>query len=617
MWLAAIFKSSIALPRPVEILYAFPPLSAFLLWSLSLQHEDVRSMNDLGMVSTFPPLIIISLLILTVSFCWTLRQSRLRVPLLLLHLVLLIVMLYGIENLVEEAPRFAVVYRHAGYTEYIMRTGSVDPNLDAYFSWPGFFVLSALVTQLAGYHDILSYAGWAPVFYNLIYAGPLYMIFTSASTDKRLVWLGLWFFYLTNWVGQDYFSPQGFNFFLYLVMLAILLKWFKASYMPRPGTKLQRWKWLGRLPFPVQRSYTWHIETNILPLPLESRQRTVLLIILLVIFACVVYSHPLTPFVALASVTALVLFRRCTVRWLPIVMAIMIGLWLMFMAQTFLVGHFSTVFGSFGQVGDNVTASVTQRVIQGDPEHSFIAVMRIIMTSFIWLLAFLGGVRRIQKGRRDITYILLAVAAFPLVLVQQYGGEIFLRIYLFTLPLMAFFAATFFYTTHRFFLRRTSAWMTTAIIGTNLILLGGFLFTRYGNERVDYMTYAEVAGVHYLYSIAPADSLLLGGWDGTPWQFQDYEKYNCYSMASILPDAVVTHNVNAIVRFIESQKHSAAYMIFTRSQKAWAYSLSGLPPDALDQLEDALLKSGKFRTTYSNVDAQILTFIGRPEGSAT
>src|SRR6266487_849605 len=106
----------------------------------------------------------------------------------------------------------------------IMRTGSVDPGLDAYFNWPGFFVLSAFVTQIIGYHDILPLAAWAPVFFNLIYLGPLYMIYTSATTDKRLVWLGPWFFYLTNWIGQDYFSPQGFNFFLYLVIIATLLK---------------------------------------------------------------------------------------------------------------------------------------------------------------------------------------------------------------------------------------------------------------------------------------------------------------------------------------------------------------------------------------------------------
>src|SRR2546422_651786 len=131
---------------------------------------------------------------------------------------------------------------------YIMRTGTADPNLDTYFSWPGFFVLSAFVTQVAGYQSILSYAGWAPVFNNLIYVGPMYMIFTSFTTDKRLIWLGLWFFYLTNWIGQDYFSPQGLNFFLYLVIIAILLKWFKIPPKALPLVPWQRGQ--SRVRFP-------------------------------------------------------------------------------------------------------------------------------------------------------------------------------------------------------------------------------------------------------------------------------------------------------------------------------------------------------------------------------
>jgi hypothetical protein len=164
------------------------------------------------------------------------------------------------------------------------------------------------------------------------------MIFTSASTDKRLAWLALWFFYLTNWVGQDYFSPQGFNFFLYLVIIAILLKWFKAPVMVQPG-RGRRWQWLGRFSFLVQRPYEWLTATDILYTPIESRQRIALLAIVLTIFVCIVYSHPLTPFFVLASVTALVFFRRCTPRWLPLLMAIIIALWLMCMAQPFLAGH--------------------------------------------------------------------------------------------------------------------------------------------------------------------------------------------------------------------------------------------------------------------------------------
>jgi hypothetical protein len=212
--------------------------------------------------------------------------------------------------------------------------------------------------------------------------------------------------------------------------------------MVQLGIGRRRLQWLGRFSFLVQRPYEWLTATDTLHTPIESRQRAALLAMVLLMFACIVYSHPLTPFFVLASVTALVFFRRCTPRWLPLLMAIIIALWLMCMAQPFLAGHPSMVFGDLGQAGDNLTASVTSRVVQGNPEHTFIAVMRVIMTGFIWLFACLGGVRRLHKGRRDITYILLAVAAFPLIIVQQYGGEMFLRIYLFTLPLMVFFAAT-------------------------------------------------------------------------------------------------------------------------------------------------------------------------------
>ncbi len=582
------------------------PLCTFILWSISLRDVDIRRMTDLGLVSVFPPSTIIALVILTASFCLTLWKMQGRVPILLLYLVLLIFMLYGVTTLVEEAPRFSVVYRHAGYTEYIMRTGTVDPNLDAYFNWPGFFVLSAFVTRVAGYHDILSYAVWAPVFLNLIYLGPMYMIFTSATTDKRLVWLGLWFFYLTNWIGQDYFSPQGLNFFLYLVIIAILLKWFKVPPAAQPRTPGQRWQRFGRFSSLAQRLFEWLTAPDMLYTPAQPRQRAALLVLLVTIFAFVVFSHPLTPFFVLVSVTALVLFRRCTPRWLPLLMGAMTAAWILFMTQAYLTGHINDVIGDLGHLGHAFTADVTVRSEQGNPEHAFVARMRIIMTLFLWGLALAGGVRRLRRGYHDATYVLLAITPFLLLVTQTYGGEMLLRIYLFTLPLMTFFAAALFHPTPA---TRASPWMTAAIAGTSILLLIGFLFTRYGNERMDYMTNAEVGGVHYLYSIAPPNSLLLDGSDGTPWKFQDLEKYDYKTLIQILPDAVATKNVDAIVRYIQSENSPNVYLIFTRSQKAAFDSTSGLPPGTLDQLEDALLTSGKFKLVYSNPDAQIFEYL--------
>ncbi len=610
------------------------PLCALTLWSLSLSSVNVGHMNDLGLISVLPASIIIALIILTLSFCFALNQPRLRVPILLFHVLILIVMLYSITTLVEQAPRFAVVYRHAGYTEFIMRTSTVDPSLDAYFNWPGFFILSAFLTRIAGYHDILSYAAWAPVFFNLIYLGPLYVILTTATRNKRIIWLAIWFFFVTNWIGQDYFSPQGLNFFLYLVIIAILLKWFKRSTSISSNQQPRQWRHLGRLSPFVQKLSEWLKAPDMLVTPVQPLKRKALLVTLIAIFVFSVFSHPLTPFFIIASVTALAIFNRCTVRWLPVLMGVITVTWVIVMAQTYIVGHMVDVLGGVGQFSSAITDNVTSRALNGDPEHNFIAGMRLIMTFFIWGLALLGCVRRLRGGYKDATYVLLAVAPFPVILFQSYGGEILMRIYLFTLPAMVFFAAAFFYSTPipgkkvgdrtaslareegSIPVKSSLPWIKLALGAVSILLLVGFLFTRYGNERMDYITNAELAGVSHLYNIAPKGSLLISAWEGTPWEFQNYEQYNQSILIEDLPKAVLTSNASMIVQFIDSFQPPKAYLIITRSQRASAQA-TGAPPGILDQLERALLKSGKFVRVFRNSDAEIFQFTGAKGGGSS
>lgn len=610
-----------------RVAFILLPLCAFLLWFLSLRSVNLQQMSNLGLVSVLPAPAIFALIILVVSFCVALNQKRLSAPVLLLHLLLLIFMLYGVTTFVEQEPRFSIVYQHAGYTEFIMRTGTVDPYIEAYFNWPGFFILSAFLARIAGYRDILSFATWAPVYFNLFYLGPLYIIFTTATTDKRSIWLGLCFFYLTNWIAQDYYSPQGLNFFLYLLVLAILLKWFKRQ-VPTPlhehTAKRRR---SGRLSPIIGPIYAWLIAPDTLSTPAQPRQRRALLASVVLIFAFMVFSHPLTPFFTMASVAALAVFGRITPRWLPVLMGAMTAGWAVFMAQPYLAGHLPSILSDIGQFRGAITSNVTSRVVEGNPEHILISEIRVIMTFIIWVLAFAGAVLRLGRGYHDASYVVLAVVLFPILLVQSYGGEMLLRIYLFTLPTMAFFAAALFYSTPTEGLllpvrknvsaRRTSLLMKVTLGVVAVVLLVGFLFTRYGNEREDYMTNAELAGVRHLYSIAPKGSLLIAGWNGTPWEFQDIEQYDYYVLSddTDLYDAVVTKNVEPVVQLIESVRLPKAYLIFTRSQKATAQA-EGLPPRTLDQFEHALLTSGNFVLVYSNNDAQIfLSTEGRGSGS--
>jgi len=611
------------------LLYLPLPIAAFALWLFSLKDVHIHSMNDLGLVSVLPAHNIVALALLVISFVFVLRRPKIHLPLIVLHIGLLIFMLYGVTALVEDATRFTTVYRHAGYTEYIMRTGSVDPSLDTYFSWPSFFILGAFVTTIMGYHDILSYTTWAPVFFNLLYLGPLYMILSTATRNKQLVWGSLLFFYLTNWIGQDYYSPQAFNFFLYLTILAILLKWFQISPQKKASrTKEQRGQRPSRFSELAHKLHDWLTVSDASNTQVPRHIRVILFVILIGVFAVDVSSHPLTPFFVLGGVTALVIFRRCKPFWLPILMAAMIGMWFIFMANSFIAGHLSMILGSFGKFNISVTSNVSNRVV-GSPEHIFITKFRLIMTALLLLLAFLGGVRRFRTDHHDLTYALLAAAPFPLFLVQDYGGEMLLRVYLFALPFLAFFAAALFFSNApatqksstssasinpkpaRLVLLRT----TLAIMVASVALLGGFLFTRYGNERNDYISQPMLTGMHYLYRVAPANSVLIAAWEGGPWYFQDYEKYdyNALNDDEFTNDAG-TSNVKDIVRFIRNEGRPNAYIVFNSSQKATFDSTTDYPPGTLDRLEHKMLVSGNFTLIYQNTDIQILKYIGGTKG---
>ncbi len=646
-------------PAPLALL-------ALLLWLVSTHVVEVGRLTDLGLVAVLPAADFIALGILALSFCLSmaLPQVRYREATVLVELVILVFMLYGLPTLMETQARFFVVYRHAGYTEYIMRTGTVDPRLDAYFNWPGFFIFAAFITEGVGFSSVLQFAAWAPVAYNLLYLTAVYMLLAGLTRDRRVIWLGLWLFALANWIGQDYFSPQGLDLFFYLLVIAILLRWFKrapsrfaahpidddlrsgaehdlaelklklnaardiaegdpqraqailgsviadvSQSVERLGELVRspRWRLFGADPVWYRRLKVWLQPPDPIRVEASRWKRIGAMATLVLIFAAVVPSHPLTPFFTLASVTALVVFNRITPRTLPIVMALMTAAWIYFMAQAYLAGHLGDVTGTVGRVDQNLSSNVADR-LRGSVEHIFVIRMRLAITAVIGLLAVVGCGRRLRAGRWDLTVVLLTVAALPLLALQNYGGEMVLRIYFFALAPIAFFGAS------AFLPRRASAisLRAAALIGaTSLFLIVGFLITRYGNERADYITSAELGAVQHLYSAAPSGSSIFAtGY--VPWKFQGFEQYHYVDIpAAFLRETDVT----SLLTLMKKEKGRGAYFLYTRSENA-AINLFGevlppslsstAPPGSLERLVKAMVSSGKFRILYQNADGQIL-----------
>ena len=186
----------------------------------------LSDMNGLGMISILPATTVAGIALLGMAFVLALGMSRPR-PLLLGALVAAIVIcLDGVTVVLEPDPRFPTAYWIAGFVDYIYRTGHSSPALSAYFSWPGFFEVVAFIEHVVGSTNLMPVLKFWPVTIDLLSLVPMGLIVKRLHATWRAKWLALFIFTVGNWVGQDYFSPQSFNYLLYLFFLALLITYF-------------------------------------------------------------------------------------------------------------------------------------------------------------------------------------------------------------------------------------------------------------------------------------------------------------------------------------------------------------------------------------------------------
>jgi hypothetical protein len=588
--------------------YLLLPVAALAVWAASLPGINPRAMNDLGLISVLPWQTWLAFGLLTLGFiaCWQ-RADQLT-WLLLVHVLLLVIMLYGLPVLITHEPSGPIVFRHAGITENLIRTRVVNTRIDAYFSWPGFFMGLASLVKFAGAPSALSFATWATVAFNLLFLPPLLLLARTLTRDPRLVWGMIWLFYAANWINQDYLSPQAFGYLFYLTILGLLLTYFRPH-----GTDLD---WGRRL---TRRLRTLlRVRAAEVPLPTLSRWPTAAVIMLVVLlYFATVASHQLTPFAILLGVTALVLIGECTARGLPLVMAVILTLWITFVARGYISGHLGHLLGGVGDITQAATANVTAR-ISGSAQHLLVIRERLFLSGGLWLLALLGAARRFRSGHADHAAAALCLAPLLLFGMQAYGGEMLLRIYFFMLPFVAFFATAALLPGRRSAstaparlpaaIRDHAA--ITAFGLTIVVVLAACLVALYGNERVDYFTPGERAAIAFAYGQARPGSTFAVEQSYLPWKYTGYDQHHYLSVSSMLSEQHPPSPAQALGRISQALRpgpgNPAGFVILTRSQRIYAETFGGLlSPGYLARFEQLLRKSPHFLLVYSNPDAKI------------
>jgi hypothetical protein len=584
-------------------------LGAALLWAWSLTTIDPNRMSDFGLISVLPIPFMVALVLLALAFAVTIANSferRYSRALLILEIALLALILYGTPAFVEVVPRSGTMWQHLGVADYIARHGTVDKTIDAYFNWPGFFVALAFLQRVTGLTSLAGIGAWAPLFFNLLDAVILFTLVKLVVRQEQAAWFAVWIFLCTNWVGQDILSPQAFGFFIYLniLLLAVVAA-------PAARRQLFSMRILERARSRGPGRWLAALGTFVVPGPSQPRlapaasegwassraQRLLVTVTITVLFGAVAISHQLTPYTTAIVVGAFVIANVTNLRLMPILMTLIIFMWFTYSAVPFLQQFLHHEASGLGEVRQNLSASVTAR-FSGTREHELIVYLRLLMTALLWGLATLSAAVRLRGGRRDVAFIALGIAPFVLAGLQSYGGEIVLRIYLFTLPAAAFFVAASLTSAFEAGRRRRIALAVTAV---SFVFLPLFLVARYGNERLDYFTKGEYETVRALYRVSPPGSRFFVLDGDLPWRWQRYGSDRTFTLYEYVRIYSTQLRVtpNTIANTMRDSRRPT-FLVFTPTQTTYASYIGGLAPETITRFKQLIADSPRFERIYKN-----------------
>jgi hypothetical protein len=396
------------------------------LWAFGVSTTNATALGPYGLPPVLPTAFWTGLALIVVSAAIELGRDHPSGWRMGLHAVTLAVMLYGTAPLVYSQGRYEWLYKTIGVVQYINANGRLNSQIDIYQNWPGFFALAAWFGKVAGVASPLAYAKWAQLAFELAALPLLYLAFAALSLTTRQRWLAVLLYTGTNWIGQDYFSPQALGTVLSLGIMAIALRWFYVGNSPARGR-----------PARVR-----HVKRADRAVPGQTASRAgfpvLLCFALLLIYFVLSFEHELSPYILIVQLGALAIVGLLRPRWLPLLLAAI--------AVGYLLPHFGFVnsryglLNSVGQFFSNASPPALKSGSLSAPQR-LIGHSQEALSLGMWCLAIAGAWLRRKSGRPVLALLLLAFSPFLMLVILAYGQEGVLRVYLFSLPWTAALAA--------------------------------------------------------------------------------------------------------------------------------------------------------------------------------
>lgn len=437
---------------------------AMVGWGVALAMTGEELVGDKGLLTTFPLIWYFAVAAVVALCIWAVAARRMASGAFLAASITgLVAMLYASAPMLVSVPRLPWSYKHIAVSNYIGAAGQVDPSIDIYQRWPGFFAVSAFLGEVVGYRDAVDYAALAEFGFALLDVVIILAIARTLTTNPRIYWTATLVFALTNWVNQNYYSPQSFAYTLYLTMCLIALTFLRSTPIRIATLVEDRLKGLqGRftrgLPAVTEAQAVRPSRAMVLPAAAA----------LLLLHAVTVASHQLTPYMAILALFPLFVFGYFRPKWL--------GPALVVMAIAYFLPNLDYVDNKYGlfsgfDIFKNASYSPPEVGNMNDAS-SWMARTPDALSLLVGVLGVAGFTRNLLRGNVRQTLVVgwLAVAPMFWLLGQSYGGEAKFRVFMFALPWLAVGAAWLFWAgpvrTRRAVLGATAALTVMAMLFT-------------------------------------------------------------------------------------------------------------------------------------------------------
>lgn len=347
--------------------------------------------HESGLWRTLGPGWYVGLAMLVAGAVWAWRrETSPAVPVVGLSIVVVLS-----QAIAYRAPASMTAARHVGVVNYVLAHHKLNPGADIYQAWVGLFTGAAWLCSVGGIHDPMTLATWWPVLLSAGLVGAVRVLAGRLSLSPARAWTAALIFGLANTLNITFFSPQSFGIFLAIIIFGLAL------------TVTDDWR---------------------------GHRSTLALIVWLSTVMAVV--HQISPYLTVAALVALVIFRRLRPWWLPGLVLLPAALWAAINHGD--LGRFIS-FGAIGHIFSNARPPTHGGASLGDP---LVTRLAFALPTLVLVVVGLAAVATVAMRRSwgNVGLLLAAASPVSLFFATGYGQEGVFRVALFALPWLAVLA---------------------------------------------------------------------------------------------------------------------------------------------------------------------------------